>query len=329
MSKRAFTSLKKRISPSQAMRKVVVIGGGAGSYTVLKGLKAYPLQISSIVSMFDSGGSTGKLRTDLGVLPPGDIRRCLLALADEDQENALSDLFAFRFNGAADNHSLGNLLITAAQQNYGSLVIGIQKLSQLLNLQGKVIPVSTDDAHLYAELIDGTTIEEEDNICVPKTENRAAIQKVYLSPKAKANPEALLAISEADLIVLAPGDLYTSLIPNLLVEGIPQALQNSSAKIIHVCNAMTKKGETDGYTCSKFVTEVEKYIQRRIDFVLFNEGHINSSLLQRYRQEQQFPVVFDMLQDPRAVLANLNEENNPLLIRYDSKKLARELIRLC
>jgi len=228
------------------MKKIVVIGGGTGSYTVLKGLKVYPLQISAIVSMFDSGGSTGKLRDNLGVLPPGDLRRCLIALADDDKENILRDLFSFRFEGGVGNHSLGNLIITASEKNYGSLSAGIKKIGQLLNMRGKVIPVSLENSHLRAELKDGSIINGENNIDVP-TNERSPINKISLNPSVIINEEAKVAILEADLVVIGPGDLYTSLIPNLLVDGVVEALQKTNARLVYICNLMTKKGETDGY----------------------------------------------------------------------------------
>jgi len=308
------------------MRKVVVIGGGSGSYLVLKGLKEYPLQINSVVSMFDSGGSTGKLRDQFGVLPPGDVRRCLIALADDENENILRELFLFRFEGGVENHSLGNLILTAAEQNYGNLAVGIKKLGKVLNLKGKVLPVSLDDAQLCAQLIDGTTIKGESNIDVP-TGNRAKISKVFLEPHANVNPEAAEAIREAELIVIGPGDLYTSLIPNLLVNGMAEAIAESKARIAYVCNLMTKKGETDGFRVSDFVAEIENYLSRPVDHIICNENNISRMDLERYRLEKKYPVVFDMVHDQRAILAELVE--GPGLIRHDLKKLAHELVRLC
>lgn len=304
----------------------MVIGGGSGSYLVLKGLKDYPLQIYSIVSMFDSGGSTGKLRDQLGVLPPGDVRRCLIALADDDHENILRELFLFRFEGGVEDHSLGNLILTAAEQNYGNIAEGIKKLSKVLNLKGKVLPVSLDNAHLCAELDDGTIIKGETNIDVPEGD-RARISKVFLEPNAKVNPEAAEAIREADLIVIGPGDLYTSLIPNLLVNGIQEALAESKARVAYVCNLMTKKGETDGFRVSDFVNEIENYLPKPVDHIICNENHISRMTLERYRLNNQFPVVFDMAEDQRAIVAELIDQ--PDVVRHNLKKLAHELVRLC
>lgn len=307
------------------MKKIVVIGGGTGSYTVLKGLKVYPLQISAIVSMFDSGGSTGKLRDHLGVLPPGDLRRCLIALADDDKENILRDLFSFRFEGGVGNHSLGNLIITASEKNYGSLSAGIKKIGQLLNMRGKVIPVSLENSHLRAELKDGSIINGEDNIDVP-TNERAPINKISLNPSVIINEEAKIAILEADLVVIGPGDLYTSLIPNLLVDGVSEALQQTNARLVYICNLMTKKGETDGYMVSDFLREIENYAGRRVDQFICNENGIRSTLREIYRQKDQYPVLFNLPEDDRAIISDLVHQ--PQFIRHDYKKLAREIVRL-
>lgn len=277
--------------------------------------------------MFDSGGSTGKLRDELGVLPPGDIRRCLLALSSDDEKSKiLRDLFQFRFEGGVNNHSLGNLILTASEKNYGNLAEGIKKLSKLLDIEGEVIPVSLENAQLCAELSDGQTIRGESKIDVPESE-RGQIFKVYLDPQPKLNHEAKEAILKADLIVIGPGDLYTSLVPNLLVEGMKETLSQTNAKIVYVCNLMTKKGETDGFIASKFLSEMEKYVGRKVDHIICNESNINRNSLEHYRNQGQFPVVFDLAHDERAILASLASVKG--LIRHDEKKLARELLRLC
>lgn len=308
------------------MRKIVVIGGGSGSYAVLKGLKEYPVQLFSIVSMFDSGGSTGRLRDELGVLPPGDVRRCVIALADEDNENVLRELFLYRFEGGVQDHSLGNLVLTAAEKKYGNIAEGIKKLSKVLNLRGKVIPVSLDNAQLCAKLENGKIIRGETNIDIADTE-RGKISEAFLEPVAEANPDAKEAILEADMIIIGPGDLYTSLIPNLLVNGIPEALRKTRAKIVYVCNIMTKKGETDGFLASDFVAEIENYISRSVDHVICNENNLNRVLLERYRMENKYPVVFDLAHDQRVMIADVVSQQD--FLRHDIKKLARELISLC
>jgi uncharacterized cofD-like protein len=308
------------------MRKIVVIGGGSGSYTVLKGLKEYPVQLFSIVSMFDSGGSTGRLRNELGVLPPGDVRRCVIALADEDNENVLRELFLYRFEGGVQDHSLGNLVLTAAEKKYGNIGEGIKKLSKVLNLRGQVLPVSLDNAQLCAKLEDGKVIRGETNIDIADAE-RGKISEAFLEPVAEANPDAKEAILDADVVIIGPGDLYTSLVPNLLVNGIPEALRKTRAKIVYVCNIMTKKGETDGFLASDFVAEIENYISRSVDHVICNENNLNRVLLDRYRMENKFPVVFDLAHDHRVMIADIVSQED--FLRHDIKKLARELISLC
>ena len=258
-------------------------------------------------------------------MPPGDVRRCLLALADEDKENILKDLFTFRFKGGVDNHSLGNLIITAAEQHYGGMNKGLKYVGKLLELRGKVIPVSLDDAQLHAELSDGTIVKGESKIDIPNAQ-RAAISQVSLEPKAQINAPAIKAVLEADAIIIGPGDLYTSLIPNLLVEGMPGALAQTKARLIYVCNLMTKQGETDGYTSAKFLSEIEKYAKRRVDHILCGNGNIAPGLLEKYREEKQFPVAFDLAHDQRALLAPF--ACKPNYIRHESTHLARELIRL-
>jgi len=304
----------------------VVIGGGSGSYTVLKGLKEYPVQLFSIVSMFDSGGSTGRLRNELGVLPPGDVRRCVIALADEDNENVLRELFLYRFEGGVQDHSLGNLVLTAAEKKYGNIGEGIKKLSKVLNLRGQVLPVSLDNAQLCAKLEDGKVIRGETNIDIADAE-RGKISEAFLEPVAEANPDAKEAILDADVVIIGPGDLYTSLVPNLLVNGIPEALRKTRAKIVYVCNIMTKKGETDGFLASDFVAEIENYISRSVDHVICNENNLNRVLLDRYRMENKFPVVFDLAHDHRVMIADIVSQED--FLRHDIKKLARELISLC
>lgn len=303
-----------------------MIGGGSGSYTVLKGLKEYPVQLFSIVSMFDSGGSTGRLRNELGVLPPGDVRRCVIALADEDNENVLRELFLYRFEGGVQDHSLGNLVLTAAEKKYGNIGEGIKKLSKVLNLRGQVLPVSLDNAQLCAKLEDGKVIRGETNIDIADAE-RGKISEAFLEPVAEANPDAKEAILDADVVIIGPGDLYTSLVPNLLVNGIPEALRKTRAKIVYVCNIMTKKGETDGFLASDFVAEIENYISRSVDHVICNENNLNRVLLDRYRMENKFPVVFDLAHDHRVMIADIVSQED--FLRHDIKKLARELISLC
>ena len=219
------------------MKKIVRIGGGSSGYTILRGLKQYPLEITAVVNMFDSGGSAGVLRDELGILPPGDVRRALAALADGKQGTILRELFNFRFNdeGSVNGHSFGNLFLAALSSIYGSDIEAIRKASQILNLKGKVLPVSLDKSHIHATLEDGTKIVGETNIDIPKHDGSIPIKKIFLEPPAKIFDEAEQAILDADIIVIGPGDLYTSIIPNLLARGVPEALQKSKGKKVVVC----------------------------------------------------------------------------------------------
>jgi len=314
--------------PEQSKKKrITVVGGGTGSYTVLKGLKKYDLELAAIVTMFDSGGSTGLLIDELGVLPPGDIRRCLLALADESGENTLRELFEYRFEGGVSEHSLGNLILAAAEKRYGNLALGIGKLSKILRLKGRVYPVSLSQSQLCAALADGTIITGETNIDRPVGE-RAAINHIFLKPAAPVYEKAQEALLDSDLIVIGPGDLYTSVIPNLLVEGVSQAICDSPAKVVYVCNLMTKHGETDGYTASRFLQEIEKYLGKKVDYFICNKNGLDPQLLQKYQQEKQFPVVVDLdpKTEPRLILTDLAYQPN--LIRHHRDKIAEVLVNL-
>ena len=250
------------------MRRVSVIGGGTGLFSILSGLRTYEdVWLQSIVTMMDSGGDSGRLRDEFGVLPPGDLFRCLVALSEETQ--LLRDLFSFRFVEAPlEGRSFGNLFFLALTEILESEKHAIEALSRILKIRGRVLAVTWDNSHLYAELVDGTLIEGEANIDVPKHDLSIPIQRVYLKPEAQANPEALQAIRESDFIILAPGNLYTSTLPNLLVGGIPEALQTAQVPLIYILNLMTRHGETDGYTASQHVTTMAEYAGRLPDAVI-------------------------------------------------------------
>lgn len=305
------------------MKKIVVIGGGTGTYTVLKGLKNYDVKITAIVSMADDGGSTGVLRDEFGILPPGDIRKCVVALSESTE--IMKDLFQYRFkNGAINGHSLGNLLITALQDITGSYEEGIKAASRILNIKGMVLPVSLSDCRLCAELEDGQIITGETNIDIPKHDGNLKINKIFLKPAAIANPKALEVIKEADLIVIGPGDLYSSIISNLVVEGIPEAIKSSKAKKVYVCNLMTKFGETNNFKASDLVKEIENYLGKDIlDCIIVNNSEYDKNLLTKYEEEKAYPVIVDNIKY-KTISADLITK--PILIRHDSHKLANEII---
>ncbi len=275
-------------------RRVSVIGGGTGSFNVLSGLRAdADLWIQSIVTMMDSGGDSGRLRDEFGVLPPGDMRRCLVALSEETQ--LLRDLFSFRFVDAPlEGRSFGNLFFLALTKILESEQQAIEAISRILKIRGRVLAVTWDHAHLYAELADGSLVEGEANIDVPKHNAAIPIRRVYLKPEARANPEALQALQESDFIIFAPGNLYTSTIPNLLVTGIPEALQNTPAPIIYILNLMTRHGETDGYSASQHVAKLAEYAGRLPDAVVVHRGEVPKELARKYQEEQAAQVRLDV-----------------------------------
>jgi len=308
------------------MTKIVTIGGGTGSFAVLRGLKKYPFDISAVVTMFDSGGSSGVLRDEYGILPPGDLRRCLLALAGEASAPTLRSLFNYRFDkaGSLYGHSFGNLFITALTDIEGDYLKAIDRAAEILHVQGKICPVSLDDAQLCVELEDGTFVRGEANIDNPQHNQQLKITRAFLEPEARAQPRALQAITEADVIVIGPGDLYTSIIPNLLVDGVAAALKASQAKKIYICNLMTKSGETNGFKVSQFAQEILRYATLdKLDYLICNDEVMEESSLQEYARNHQFPVVIDerVAQYARQVVrAQLSAEGN--MLRHDSDKLA-------
>jgi uncharacterized cofD-like protein len=274
-------------------KMVTVIGGGTGSYQILSGLRPYDdIALSSVVTMTDSGGDSGRLRNEFNVLPPGDIRRCLLALSEDS--TLLRELFSFRFeDDPLRGRQLGNLFVLALTRILGSEREAISAMHRLLKIRGRVYPVSWDHVHLCAELENGRTVEGEADIDVPKHDPGIAIRRVFLRPDASPNPEALAAIAESDFVVLAPGDLYTSTLPNLLVRGVPEALRRSRAKLIYVLNLMTKRGETGGYPASRHVAELIRYGGRVPDALLVHEGGVPEDMARRYQAQDAHAVQID------------------------------------
>ena len=242
--------------------KIVSIGGGTGSYNLLSGLKHRDCRLTAVVTTMDSGGSSGRLRDEFGHLPPGDLRQCLLALSPDDHSGmVLRGLFNYRFDkgNGLDGHSFGNLFLTALTEITGSAEQAIDEMGRLLNIKGRVLPVTLANADLCARLRDGSVIIGETNIDRRSAGSAAPIDYVYLEPStAKVHPPTAAAIEEADAIVIGPGDLYTSIVPNLLVEGVTEALARCRGVRIYVCNLMTKPGESDGFKASDFIREVGK-----------------------------------------------------------------------
>lgn len=314
----------------KSSKKVVAIGGGTGLFPVLSALKKYFESPTAIITMADDGGSTGILRDEFNILPPGDVRQALIALS-HTPNHALTGLINYRFKEGAGlaGHSFGNLFLTALTRVTGDFEKAIEEASKILEVQGAIIPVTLSSSKLAAELEDGTVVKGETNIDIPRDHNRSKIKKVWLEPKVKANPRALKAISEADLVIIGPGDLYTSLIPNLLVEGISKAIATTNAKVLYISNCMTKSGETSGFTASMFLEKISEYLPKgSVDYVAVNTTKPSSTRLKPYAQENSWPVEIDEKSfgnSPTPLYADLLLDKG--LMRYDSEKLAT-LIKL-
>lgn len=273
-------------------KKVVTIGGGTGSFVVLTGLKKYPLDLSAIVAMTDDGGSSGILRDELGVLPPGDVRQCLVALSQEDL--LMRKLFNYRFDrGTFKGHNFGNLFMSALEKITGSFDRAVEKASQVLNVRGKVIPVTLQKTTLCAKLENNKILRGQSEINRSKLLSKYKVKKLFVFPKANANPKAIKVILQADLIVIGPGNLYCSILPNFLIDGIPQAIKKSKAIKVYNCNLMTKKGHTDGFCVEDFVKIIEEYLGKgTIDYVTFNTKKPSLQFLKKYAEEGSELVKF-------------------------------------
>ncbi len=272
------------------MQKVVVIGGGTGLSTLLRGLKLFPLDITAIVSVADDGSSTGVLRKEFDIPAVGDIRNVLVALSET--EPIVSELLQYRFNTSSDlnNHAMGNLLLTALYNITGNLTQSLEALSGIFKLKGRILPFSEDKPILVAHLSDGRVIEGESNI----PEAHGKISYVSYKNKVSATDEVLKALEDADLIIFAIGSLYTSVIPNLIDKNVRKVLQKSSAKKMYVCNIMTQPGETDGYMVSDFVKAINKHVGKDfIDVVVANNKKIPENILARYKNEGSEEVILD------------------------------------
>lgn len=320
--------------------KIVVIGGGTGSFTVLSALKHHTKHISAIVSMADDGGSTGVLRDELGVLPPGDVRQCLVALSDSPK---VRDLFSYRFDeGTFQGHSFGNLLLTALEKVTGDFSEAVKTASEILRVNGKVIPVTLDDVRLHMDWKEeGVCLEGEGVIDTVEFAHDPRGAHLTLVPSASANQTALRAIQLADIIVIAPGDLYTSLGPLLVVDGIGEAIRSSRAMKVYVANLVTKRGHTDGFTISDHVSEIERFAGGRcIDYVLYNNARPSASALRQYDETGAYPTFADKnVVDGRGVGAPLlgkmatNDDADVLaqgrsLIRHDSEKVSQLIFKV-
>lgn len=321
--------------------KFVVIGGGTGSFTVLSGLKTYVKDITALVNMADDGGSTGQLRDELGALPPGDVRQCLVALSDTPK---IRDLFNYRFEeGSLKGHAFGNLFLTALEKMTGNFAEAVEMASAVLNITGRVEPITMSNVTLCAEGADGAPIRGENMIA---HEGLADRPKVWLEPEAVANPQAIEAIMNADVVVIAPGNLYGSLAPALVVPGIGKALCETKATRVYVSNLVTKPGSTDGFKVHDFADELERLAGGKfLDYVIYNTRKPDETLLERYAHEGEYGVDSDVeafearpwsAVGARLVAADVwggAQSSDPLahtrsFIRHDPDAIARQLMRI-
>jgi uncharacterized cofD-like protein len=311
---------------------IVCLGGGnAMPKAVLSGLKKYNnIKISAICAMLDSGGSAGRLRKDYKINSPGDLRRAFLALANTSP--VIESLFNYRFeSGLLRGHNFANLFIVALElsfrRNYEK-AFGFIK--EFLNINHEVLPVTLDNSELFAVLENGRIIKGETNIDIPKHDGRLKIKKVYLKPQAKAYKKAVEAIKRADLIVIGPGDLYSSLVQILLTKGIPEALKKSKAKKVFICNIMTKYGETNNFSVSDFTNEIEKYAKCNLDYVIYNKKIISKKRLNNFRKKH--PYLLDIVKEGNIVDRKKFIGADVIVskgeIVHDSKKLSKIIMRL-
>lgn len=323
--------------------KIAVIGGGTGSFTILSDLKAYTSRIAAIVNMADDGGSTGVLRDELGALPPGDVRQCLVALSDSPK---IRDLFSYRFEeGTFGGHSFGNILLTALEKTTGSFAEAVETASDILRINGAVIPATLDDVRLRMEwpevslVLHGERVIDADYF---KHDPRRAT--LSLVPNPTPNSTAIAAIEQADLVIIAPGDLYTSLGPLLVIDGIGDALRRTKATVAYVCNLVTKEGQTAGFSVSDHASEIERFAGGKcLDYVMYNEERPSVAVAERYKAEGAYLVEYDAEELTRAhytavgghFIGGMAEERavdilpvTRSLIRHDAAAVVRSLLRI-
>ncbi|MCL0056717.1 YvcK family protein [Dehalococcoidia bacterium] len=350
----------KKIYPERSRRVVCLGGGNAMPKAVLQGLKKYPVEISVICAMLDSGGSAGRLRKDYNIISPGDIRRAFIALANTSP--AIENLFNYRFKvGGLKGHNFANLFITALElsANNGKedkssfsrfararvYEKTLKELNRILNVSHQVLPATIDNSNIYAVLENGKIISGEANIDIPKHDGNLRIKRVFLKPKAKAYPKSLEAINKADLIIIGPGDLYSSLAQILLIQGIPEAIRKSKAQKVYICNLMTKYGETNNFSVLDFTNEIEKYLGGELDYVIYNNFIPGKKIIKKYQKTN--PELLNLVKIDKDLLKskfigkNLltkdsGEENksspstlrSAWVIEHDPKKVSQAIIDL-
>ena len=317
------------------MKKIVTVGGGTGSYTVLSGLKNLPdVSLTALVSMADDGGSTGVLMDELGVLPPGDVRQCLVALSEHS--TIVRELMNYRFTkGTLKGHSFGNIFLSALEKVTGDFVQGVEVASEILKVKGVVVPVTKNKAKLSMLLSDGIILEGENKITKFEIQE-IGVKKIFYKENVELNENAKSAILNADYIIIGPGNHYSSIIPNLIVNGFKQAMNKSKAKIILPINLTNKQGHTKYWKASDYVEDIEKYLDRKVDFILVNNEMPSKAQISHYKlTEGDGVLIEDDLKDKRVLRGKLISHafvkqiksdkivNTRSFIRHDSEKLAK------
>ena len=313
--------------------RIAAVGGGTGLSSLLRGIKVWTSNITAVVTVMDDGGSSGRLRKEMNMLPPGDIRNCLIALAED--ESQIASLFQHRFrdgSGSLDGHSLGNLILAGLQQHTGRFDAAVEELSQILKVRGQVVPTTLQDVKLVGEMEDGQTVTGE--VSIAKDPRR--IQQMQLSePRVQPYRKVIRALESADLIVMGPGSLFTSIIPNLLVEGVPQAIERSQAVKIYISNLMTQPGETDDFSLSDHLCSLGHYLNlNALDVVVANDEPFPETLRQRYEQEGAIPVLIDNIAEltparlMTADLCDVIELDGKQTIKHHAQRLS-EIILNC
>jgi len=306
--------------------RIVVLGGGTGLSTLLRGLKKYSSSLTAIVTVTDDGGSSGALRRELGVLPPGDIRNCLVALSGE--ENLMARLFQYRFPGVGSlaKHSFGNLFLTAMAALSGGFDKGIARAGEVLAIRGQVLPVTLSSVTLEARLSDGNLVQGETNIA----RSNKPIERLTICPSPPpAAPRVIEAIADADAVVIGPGSLYTSVIANLLVKGVVPALRRTRAPKIYVSNIMTQPGETNGFSADDHLSAIEEHgADNLMDYMIVNSGRIPQAVLRRYARQDSFPVSIDATRSRGSIMIRANMVCPEGYARHDSRRLAKVIMNI-
>ncbi|MEN2768511.1 gluconeogenesis factor YvcK family protein [Ornithinibacillus xuwenensis] len=309
--------------------RIVVIGGGTGMPVLLRGLKNFPVQLTALVTVADDGGSTGRLRNEMAIPAPGDIRNVIAAMSEV--EPMIVQLFQHRFSDGNDlsGHSMGNLLLAAMTSITGDFYTGIKEISRVFNVKGKIYPISNENISLRAEMIDGTIVEGESNIPLVNKQ----IKRISLNPEdVTPLPNAIKAIEKADLVVISPGSLFTSILPNLIIPQIDAALRNTKAKVVYVCNVMTQEGETTGFSASDHVQAIMNHVgDNFIDAIIVHSEAIDPKIRVAYAGENAEPVVYDtdrLLEMGLQIIEGDIIDHNKSMIRHDTNKISKLLFTL-